>query len=271
MFELYHVPMSLCAAKVRMVLFEKAQPWESLLLNLQAGDARQPSYLRLNPAGLVPTLVHDGEVIIESNVICEYLEDLFPHGRLRPTEAFRAARMRLWMKRLDDSVHTANWTLSACIGFRHMYLEKHADELEAYYRDLPPDRLERMRNAIEHGIEAPGFMEAFEVFRTLLDDMEVALRAEHWLTGPEYSLADLAYTPYMARVEQLGFGALIQDRPLVAAWCQRAYERPSYQAGVVNWFDPRYLTNFARSSRQAAERVGLAFAAGTTSAPTEPA
>jgi glutathione S-transferase len=79
---LYHNDMSVCAAKVRMALAEKDIAWEGVHLNLRAGDAQTPEYIELNPGKVVPTLVHDGIPIIESNVICEYIEDVW---RERPT------------------------------------------------------------------------------------------------------------------------------------------------------------------------------------------
>jgi glutathione S-transferase len=69
--------MSVCAAKVRLALAEKEINWIGHHLNLRAGDALRPEYLRLNPDGVVPTLIDKGNVITESTVICEYLEDAY--------------------------------------------------------------------------------------------------------------------------------------------------------------------------------------------------
>lgn len=70
MISLYHNDMSVCAQKVRMTLAEKQLPWESHHLDLRAGDQQKPEYLKLNPNSVVPTLVDNGTVIIESTVIC---------------------------------------------------------------------------------------------------------------------------------------------------------------------------------------------------------
>ena len=84
MIELYHNDMSVCAAKVRIALAEKGLQWKSFPLDLRAGDALKPEYLRLNPNGLAPTLVHDGHVIIESTLIVEYLDETWTEAPLRP-------------------------------------------------------------------------------------------------------------------------------------------------------------------------------------------
>ena len=94
MIELYHATMSTCAQKVRMVLAEKQLDWQGHVLDLRASDQHQPDYLKLNPNGVVPTLVDDGQVVIESTVICEYLDDAYPEPSLKPEAALERARMR---------------------------------------------------------------------------------------------------------------------------------------------------------------------------------
>ena len=69
---LYHHGSSACAAKVRFALAEKALAWESRYVDILRGEQFAPAYLALNPKAVVPTLVHDGAVIVESTVICEF-------------------------------------------------------------------------------------------------------------------------------------------------------------------------------------------------------
>jgi glutathione S-transferase len=94
MLELYHNETSTSSQKVRLVLAEKELTWESRHLNLWRGDQHAATYLSLNPKGVVPTLVDDGIVIVESTVIMEYLDDAYPHRPLRPAAAGEGARMR---------------------------------------------------------------------------------------------------------------------------------------------------------------------------------
>src|ERR1039458_399400 len=105
MLELYHNDMSTCAQKVRFALAAKEAVWPGPHLDLRAGDQQTPEYLKLNPNGVVPTLVHDGEVIIESTVINEYIDDALSGRALRPADAQSKARMRLWTKQLDEGLH----------------------------------------------------------------------------------------------------------------------------------------------------------------------
>jgi glutathione S-transferase len=73
--------MSPCAQKVRLVLAEKGLEWTGQHIDLPQKENLQPWYLELNPLGVVPTLVHEDKPVIESSIICEYLEDKFPETK----------------------------------------------------------------------------------------------------------------------------------------------------------------------------------------------
>ena len=107
MLELYHHGSSVCAAKVRLVLYEKGLEWKGHYLDILKGDQFDPEYVKLNPKAVVPTLVHDGKVITESTLICEYLDEVFPDPPLKPADPYARWQMRLWTKAVDDQVHPA--------------------------------------------------------------------------------------------------------------------------------------------------------------------
>jgi glutathione S-transferase len=86
MLELYHFNDSVCAQKVRVVLAEKHLDWVPHHVDLMKLENLDPAYLKLNPNGVVPTLVHDGAVVIESSEIIEYLDEHFPDPPLRPAD-----------------------------------------------------------------------------------------------------------------------------------------------------------------------------------------
>ena len=88
--ELYNAPQSTCSQKVRLTLAEKGLSFKDHRLKLFASDQLRPAYLKLNPNGVVPTLIHDGTPIIDSSVIMEYLDEVFPSPQLsseRPSYA----------------------------------------------------------------------------------------------------------------------------------------------------------------------------------------
>ena len=101
-FKLYNAPQSTCSQRVRFVFNAKKLPFDEVKLNLLEGDQLKPDYLKLNPNGVVPTLDHDGAIIINSTVIIEYLEEIAPNGTFTPENAVERARMRALMHFIDE-------------------------------------------------------------------------------------------------------------------------------------------------------------------------
>ncbi len=242
MLALYHNDMSLCAQKARVCLAEKGLEWESRHLVLRAGEHQQPWYLKLNRRAVVPTLIDGDRVIPESNVILEYLDEAYPDPPLAPKDAYGRAKMRLWTKQLDEDIHDAAAAiLSFGIAFRHQYLER--GELGKKMLEQVPNvfKRERRRDVIEQGTRSKHFVIAVERMVLLLDEMEEALAAHRWLAGNDYSLADVAFTPYLARLEHLDILGLTGERHRVADWYRRCKARPSFQAAIVKWENADYL------------------------------
>src|SRR5215204_886925 len=184
MIELYHNDMSVCAQKVRFALGEKGLDWKSHHLNLRAGDQQKPEYLRLNPNAVVPTLVDNGRVIIESTVINEYIDDSYRQPRLRPADTGERARMRLWTKQLDEGVHVATRIISNAIAFRYQKLAVGAEALKMLHDKIPDaKKREESWENITKGIESRFFVDAVRRFDNLLADMEACLAEESWLAG----------------------------------------------------------------------------------------
>ena len=244
MLLLYHYGTAVCAAKVRIVLSEKGLPWEGRIVRLGLEGSKpvpgvltqhDPEYLKLNPNGVVPTLVHDGKVVIESTVINEYLDETFPEVPLRPADAYARARMRLWTKRLDEGLHAAAGILMNAIGYRHRYLSMAPADYRKYMNEVrDPDKREIKRQVIERGIEAAPVVGALHKFQRMILDIEEKLGASRWLAGETYSLADASYTPYMYRLETMQMSELWEaDCPRVCDWYRRIKQRPSFHEGVI--------------------------------------
>ncbi len=105
MLVLHNYWSSVCSQKVRLCLAEKGLAYENRHVNLFEFEHWEAPYVALNPKGVVPALDHDGRIIIESNVIIEYLEDCFPEPRLRPKDAFATAQMRIWIFNSEEIAH----------------------------------------------------------------------------------------------------------------------------------------------------------------------
>jgi len=247
MLTLYHNDMSLCAQKVRVGLAEKGLPWEDKHLVLRAAEHQQPWYLKLNRRAVVPTLVHDGHVVTESNVILEYLEDAFPQPRLRPNNPYDRSKMRLWIKQLDEDVQ-------GCLRGDPQFRDRFSSSIsrarrarKAMLERIPNIfKRERRRDVIEKGTGSQHFIIAVQRMLQLLDEMEEALTEHRWLGCEEYTLADVAFTPYLARLEHLNVFGMVHDRKRVAEWYARCKARPSFQAGVKRWENPSYIELMTR-------------------------
>ena len=263
MIELYHADMSTCAQKVRLALAEKELPWVGHHLNLRNRDQHRPEYLKLNPNCVVPTLVDDGRVVIESTVICEYLDDAYPDPPMRPATPYGRVRMRLWTKRLDEQLHFHTGVLSGSIAFRYQHLARPPAEQKAYIEGIPdPARRERQRQQLKLGIEAPQFVNAVAAFERFLADMERTLaEAGPWLAGDSYSLAEIGYTPYIIRLDELSLWGWMDRRPHIVDWYERIKARPNFQPGYVDWRNDDYVALMTEKGAEAWPRIRQMIAA----------
>jgi glutathione S-transferase len=245
MLKLYHNDMSSCAQKVRFVLSEKGLEWSGEELDLRRGDQMRPEFLQINPKGLVPALVHDGEVLVESNVIIEYLNEAFPEPPLLPPTPLERARARWWMKKLDDGIHLELVCVSFAIAFRHQLIEACGTDaaLEAHFDAIPDPYVGQVqRDVVPDGIESPRFKQSIIEFDALLKDLDRALATHAWIVGDTLSLVDIAYAPYATRLEHLHLQGLWDDKPNVARWYDALKATQGYRDGLSGWFNPKYLT-----------------------------
>jgi len=111
MYKLYYAPGAASLA-VHWMLIDLGVPFEAVRLDLGAGQQKDAEYLRLNPNGLVPTLVVDGRPVYECAALLMLLAERHPEAGLAPApgSAQRAAYLQ-WMTHLTNTVQTAfrNW------------------------------------------------------------------------------------------------------------------------------------------------------------------
>jgi len=249
---LYHHGSSVCAAKVRLALAEKGVEWAGRYIDLLAGEQFAPEFLALNPRGAVPVLVHDEAVIVESTVICEYVDEAFAGWPLRPSDPLGRARMRLWTKRVDEEVHPSVRPLTYVTTHRHAILARGPQAVEEHIASDPhPVWRERKRRWIEQGFDAPDVAEALGVFVHLLRDMDEALAKDRWLAGEAWSLADGALTPYVNRLDMLGVAMLWSDKPHLARWFDAVRQRKSFAPALEHYL-PSDLRERMRADGQRA-------------------
>jgi glutathione S-transferase len=232
---LYHHNISVCAQKVRLQLAEKRIPHELRHVDLMRSEHLQPDYLKINPKSLVPALVHDGAPVVESTVIMEYIEDVFPEPPLRPEAPLDRAHMRQWAKVPDDGIHVACASVTYAAAFADQLKAHHSPEEMAQRLAKIPDRAraERQRQILERGFEAPFVRDAVLLHDRMLGDMEKALANGPWLAGRDFSLADIAIIPYVTRLDRLGLDGMWATRPRVGNWFRRVQARPSFDEAIT--------------------------------------
>ncbi|MGA7487213.1 MAG: glutathione S-transferase family protein [Xanthobacteraceae bacterium] len=237
MLYLYHGTTSVCAIKVRLTLAEKALPWQGEVLWLQRGDQYRPDYLKLNPNAVVPTLVHDGKVIIESTLIMD-LDETFPDIPLMPRDPYARSQVRLWLKRVDD-LHVHCGTITAAVAFRRYFMRQTPDGRGAYVaRVLDPAKRERLQRIMDSGLAAPDAADAARRYDTFVGAMDGALAQSDYLAGNSFTLADAAAIPYINRADMLGLAGLWEDRRRrIADWYARMRQRPVFNSAVTAFFD----------------------------------
>src|SRR5258708_9233498 len=198
MVELYDGGLPRCAKKARLCLKEKGLAYESHYLRLARLELHEPAYLALNPNGLVPTLVHDGEAIIESGVINEYVDEIFPDMPVRPADPRTRARMRVLAKMADEyglaAQRIPTWTRTKQAQLKAMD-QRTFDKMVAE-TPLADHRL-KLQALRGGGFSEKEFADAYARMDYVYDRCETALADGPWLVGAGYSLADIALLPYV--------------------------------------------------------------------------
>jgi glutathione S-transferase len=252
--ELYHFGFSTCSQKVRLVLAAKGLEFESHEVNLMTGGQHDPEYVKLNPHHVVPTLVHDARVLIESSLIIKYLDDAFPEPMMRPADPAGRYAVDSWLKHADEALHPAAPTVTFAIGPRNAILHQPAEIREANIAGIqdPVERATR-RSVIDHGVHAPEFAGALGIFLDTLDRMETELADRDWLCGDRFGLVDATVLPYVLRLEHLAMSPLFDGsvRPRVAAWLARTKALPIYATAVEAWLAPTAVEMMQSNGKQA--------------------
>ena len=261
--ELYHNDMSVCAQKVRVALAEKGIAYTAHALNIRAGETHTPAYRALNPKGVVPTLVVDGVPIVESTIICEYLDDTYPDIPLRPADAMGRAAMRQWTIRPDAGMHKAFGLLSFAVAFRHQDSSKQMESRSKQSgNSKPSEAIKDLMSVIEHGLDSPAMGMQIGVIAKVVADMVARLDDHDWLAGDSFSLADIAMLPYVCRLRDLNQCWLWAEGSAAASigtWLDRCYARPGY-AGIADFLDAKYIAVMESSGRDAEAKLRVMMA-----------
>ena len=199
---LYHLWLSPFCRKIRIALAEKGLDFELKAENLWE---RRDAFLALNPAGEVPVLVEEnGPTVIDSNAICEYLDETHPEPPLYPGDAAARAEVRRLVAWFDGK-------------FNREVTENLVGEkiLKRFLRLGEPDS-----RAIRAGRTN---------IQVHLQYIAWLTERRTWLAGDTFSLADIAASAHVSAVDYLG-DVPWDNFEAAKIWYARVKSRPSFRA-----------------------------------------
>jgi glutathione S-transferase len=210
MYTLYWSPgtASLC---VHWMLIELGEQHDKVQVDIEGGEHRKPEYLKLNPSGVVPTLVVDGVPLGEAAALCMILAERHPEAGFAPAIGHKQRAAYLsWMFFLSNTLQVAyhNW----------------------FYPDQPagPAGVEAVQASARSRIEAA------------LDrvDRQIASSGAY-LLGDRVTAADFVTTMLMRWARNMPKPAT--EWPAIAGYVKRMKARPSFKVlyereGLTEWF-----------------------------------
>jgi glutathione S-transferase len=259
MLTLYTFHNSICTQKVFMTLAEKDLSYDEHLINLFAAEQYDPEYLKLNPKGVVPTLVHDGRAIPESSLICEYVDEIWPDSPLVPDDPYLKTKMRQFSKLVDETIFEATRELSFSAMFRERMKNMPAEQREKRFVNVgDPNKGARLKSTYELGVESPYVFQAIGNWEKAFKAIDAALDefGGPWLLGDMFTLADINMIPYVWRIEYLNLADIwMADKPRVCEWWERAKARPSADACIPGRLEADDIANMAESGTKLRDAV----------------
>lgn len=239
---LFHFATSNCSQRVRLVLEEKDVPWESHHVNLIKHENATPDFLALNPRGVVPVLVHDGQTIVESNDIVRYVEEQFEGPALNPADPVD----RQFVERsLDQSSDFQDALKLLTYEFLFKPVRRmDQQELAAYAHGIRNPRLiEFMREfSSESGFSEDRVRSAVREAESAFHTLETRLKDRPWLSGEDCGLADISWVVNVHRCRLMDYP--VERFLRLAEWLFRMQARPSFERAISRFESPEALAAF---------------------------
>ncbi|MDG2333969.1 MAG: glutathione S-transferase family protein [Myxococcota bacterium] len=249
---LYHFGPSACSQKVRLALHEKSVAWTERLINLVAEENLAPDYMRINPRGVVPTLVDGPNTVFDSRTIMLYIDRNFPGPTLVPDGLEDRQVFDEWMARQDEfPIRTLTYGNAPGPMGRVMRgkVAKRVGLIERLQHENPDlaDAYAVKRADTEGWLEAQSNAQTVKdvnaQIERQLEALETRLAEARWIAGDEYSLVDAAWTVMLGRLAFVGLGGLLASpsRPRVTDYYARVRGRPSFAAQVTRYQRKPYV------------------------------
>ena len=233
---LLNYQFSACSMKTRIYLNLKKIPFTSHQINLSAGENFSEWFQGINPRSLVPVLVHDGEVHIESNDILEYLEGCYREVPLIPKNKEEQIKELL---KFEDNLHVDIRNITFKFLVPRFLNKGKSVQPKAKNKATLNGELDSMddvnRNFWEqykkYGIKDEDARRSLIRFRTALEELNDQLEGNQYILGAELSLVDVAWFIYTTRIQHANY-PLQRLHPNVFDWYERLYANNDFRKEV---------------------------------------
>ena len=225
-FNLLHFAGSACSQKLRIFLNLKEIDWISHHIDLTKNEQFDSWYLGINPRGLVPTLVHNGNVYIESNDIMQYIESVNTDVVLFPNEYINEIIESL---EYEDSLHIDLRTLTFRFIVPHKLGKKDLkllDKKENFKGTIQGDldrnkqkEIDFWKQHYKNGITDDQVIKSANNFIVALDKLEKKLCENKYILNDNLSILDIAWFISINRIIIAGF-PVKYNYPNIKAWFQ---------------------------------------------------
>lgn len=228
MLEVHSWEVNSNSGKPVLFLKEKGAEFEFHYVDVLRFEQHGPEYLKLNPEGTVPTVIHDGKVLTESTQALEYLDRVLPGPSFTPADPLERERMRWW------ATHGTWWVPSLSVLGWHAFMgpmvRKYSDEeLDEIIARIPTrerriawataarstfseEQLDNARDGVARGVQT----------------MEARLKDSPWFAGDSYSIADIVIFANAYSLPLMhDYAASDALSPAFMDWLGRIYRRPA--------------------------------------------
>ena len=208
---LFHFSGSACSQKLRIFFNIKKINWNSHVINLIKQEQFSEWFLGINPRGLVPTLVHDGDVHIESNEIMAYLDDVYKDNKLFPIDLIDEINKDL---AFEDSLHhdlrrlTFRYIIPHALGKKNPSTIDAKEQFEGTIQGKADENKSKeilfWKNHYQNGITDDEIIESANKFKNIYEDFDKTLKNQKYLKGNEFTVVDLAWYVSTKRLAMAG-------------------------------------------------------------------
>ena len=231
---LYDAVGSPCARRVRIALLEKGLAWETRWLDLTRLEQKSDWYLKLNPNGIVPTLAHGDRVVFESNVITEYLDQVFPANPLYPGDPWARAQAKMWQAfELEMAKEFRPLMYHRVIG--PLDRRRPRDELLAEVARSTRDAAQLAWVQRVYDGQVVSDEEALRLdtlLRQRLDRLDAHLAGRDFLVGDRFTIADVSVLPRVAMFPWIRLPIDPARHKNVRRWLDANEGRPSFRESL---------------------------------------